>query len=95
MFVQTGNFLENRGANPSERTTFWGQEKSDNNIRLAKMNLAVHGLEGNIRQGNTFYDKCDDLIGACDFVMSNPPFNVDSVNPEKVSADPHLLKNWV
>lgn len=91
MFVQTGHFLENRGVNPSERTTFWGQEKSDNNIRLAKMNLAVHGLEGNIRQGNTFYDKCDDLIGACDSVMSNPPFNVDSVDPKKISADPRLF----
>lgn len=91
MFVQTGHFLENQGTNPSERITFCGQEKSDNNIRLAKMNLAVHGLEGNIRQGNTFYDKCDDLIGACDFVMSNPPFNVDSVSPEKVKTDPRLF----
>jgi type I restriction enzyme M protein len=91
MFVQTGHFLENRGAKPSERITFWGQEKSDNNIRLAKMNLAVHGLEGNIRSGNTFYDRCADLLGACDFVMSNPPFNVDGVSPEKVKTDQRLF----
>jgi len=91
MFVQTGHFLENRGVKPTERITFWGQEKSDNNIRLAKMNLAVHGLEGNIRSGNTFYDRCEDLIGACDFVMSNPPFNVDGVSPEKVKTDPRLV----
>lgn len=91
MFVQTGHFLENRGTKPSERITFWGQEKSDNNIRLAKMNLAVHGLEGNIRSGNTFYDRCDDLFGACDFVMSNPPFNVDGVSPEKIKTDPRLF----
>jgi type I restriction enzyme M protein len=91
MFVQTGHFLEDRGANPSQRITFWGQEKSDNNIRLAKMNLAVHGLEGNIRSGNTFYDRCDDLFGACDFVMSNPPFNVDGVSPEKIKSDPRLF----
>jgi type I restriction enzyme M protein len=91
MFVQTGHFLENRGAKPSDRITFWGQEKSDNNIRLAKMNLAVHGLEGNIRSGNTFYDRCEDLIGACDFVMSNPPFNVDGVSPEKVKTDSRLF----
>jgi len=91
MFVQTGHFLENRGVKPTERITFWGQEKSDNNIRLAKMNLAVHGLEGNIRSGNTFYDRCEDLIGACDFVMSNPPFNVDGVSPEKVKTDPRLF----
>ena len=58
MFVQTGHFLENRGTKPAGRITFWGQEKSENNIRLAKMNLAVHGLEGNIRSGNTFYDRC-------------------------------------
>ena len=88
MFVQTGHFLENRGTKPAERITFWGQEKSENNIRLAKMNLAVHGLEGNIRSGNTFYDRCDDLFGACDFVMSNPPFNVDGVIPEKIKTDP-------
>ena len=91
MFVQTGHFLENRGVKPTERITFWGQEKSDNNIRLAKMNLAVHGLEGNIRSGNTFYDRCEDLIEACDFVMSNPPFNVDGVSPEKVKTDPRLF----
>lgn len=91
MFVQTGHFLENRGVNPTERITFWGQEKSDNNIRLAKMNLAVHGLEGNIRQGNTFYDRCDDLFGACDFVMSNPPFNVDGVSPERIKGDLRLF----
>ena len=58
MFVQTGHFLENRGTKPAEWITFWGQERSENNIRLAKMNLAVHGLEGNIRSGNTFYDRC-------------------------------------
>ena len=91
MFVQTGHFLENRGTKPAERITFWGQEKSENNIRLAKMNLAVHGLEGNIRSGNTFYDRCDDLFGACDFVMSNPPFNVDGVIPEKIKTDPRLF----
>lgn len=91
MFVQTGHFLENLGAKSSERMTFYGQEKSDNNIRLAKMNLAVHGLEGKIRQGNTFYDRFDELIGSCDFVMSNPPFNVDSVSPKKVETDPRLF----
>jgi type I restriction enzyme M protein len=91
MFVQTGHFVENRGEDASAKITFYGQEKSDTNTRLARMNLAVHGLEGIIRQGNTFYDRWEELLGQCDFVMSNPPFNVDGVSPEKVKNDPRLF----
>jgi type I restriction enzyme M protein len=91
MFVQTGHFLENRGEDASAKITFYGQEKSDTNTRLARMNLAVHALEGIIRQGNTFYDRWEELLGQCDFVMSNPPFNVDGVSPEKVKTDPRLF----
>lgn len=91
MFVQTGHFVENRGEDASAKITFYGQEKSDTNTRLARMNLAVHGLEGIIRQGNTFYDRWEELLGKCDFVMSNPPFNVDGVSPEKVKTDSRLF----
>jgi type I restriction enzyme M protein len=91
MFVQTGHFVENRGEDAAAKITFYGQEKSDTNTRLARMNLAVHGLEGIIRQGNTFYDRWEELQGECDFVMSNPPFNVDGVSPEKVKTDPRLF----
>lgn len=91
MFVQTGHFVENRGEDAAAKITFYGQEKSDTNTRLARMNLAVHGLEGIIRQGNTFYDRWEELLGECDFVMSNPPFNVDGVSPEKVKTDPRLF----
>lgn len=91
MFVQTGHFVENRGEDATAKITFYGQEKSDTNTRLARMNLAVHGLEGIIRQGNTFYDRLDELLGQCDFVMSNPPFNVDGVSPEKVKTDSRLF----
>ncbi|MBD2495462.1 class I SAM-dependent DNA methyltransferase [Nostoc sp. FACHB-280] len=91
MFVQTGHFVENRGEDASAKITFYGQEKSDTNTRLARMNLAVHALEGIIRQGNTFYDRWEELLGQCDFVMSNPPFNVDGVSPEKVKNDPRLF----
>ncbi|WP_445630562.1 type I restriction-modification system subunit M [Nostoc sp. DSM 114167] len=91
MFVQTGHFVENRGEDASAKITFYGQEKSDTNTRLARMNLAVHALEGIIRQGNTFYDRWEELLGQCDFVMSNPPFNVDGVSPEKVKTDPRLF----
>lgn len=87
MFVQTGHFIETvRHASALETVTFHGQEKSDTNTKLARMNLVVHGLDAsNIRQGNTFYDQADHLIGQCDFVMANPPFNVDGVDTKKVS----------
>ena len=91
MFVQTGHFVENRGEDASAKITFYGQEKSDTNTRLSLMNLAVHALEGTIRQGNSFYDRWEELLGKCDFVMSNPPFNVDGVSPEKVKTDPRLF----
>jgi type I restriction enzyme M protein len=54
------------------------------------MNLAVHGLEGNIKEGNTFYQDEHNLFGKCDFVMANPPFNVDGVDAEKIKTDPRL-----
>jgi type I restriction enzyme M protein len=70
---------------------FYGQEKTDTTIRLAKMNLAVHGLEGKIQQGNTFYEDHHELVGKADFVMANPPFNVDGVDAEKIKNDPRLV----
>jgi type I restriction enzyme M protein len=83
MFVQTGYFIESEGLKPAEKVTFYGQEKADLNTKLAKMNLAVHGLEGNIQEGNTFYEDKHDLVGGADFVMANPPFNVDGVDKAK------------
>lgn len=88
MFVQTGHFIEDvRHQQANDTVTFHGQEKSDTNTKLARMNLVVHGLDAsNIRQGNTFYDQVDHLIGQCDFVMANPPFNVDGVDTKKVEG---------
>jgi len=93
MFVQTGYFIESEGLRPAEKVTFYGQEKAELNTKLAKMNLAVHGLEGNIQEGNTFYEDKHDLVGGADFVMANPPFNVDGVDKgkESVKKDPRLL----
>ena len=93
MFVQTGYFIENEGQKPAEKVTFYGQEKAETNTRLAKMNLAVHGLEGNIQEGNTFYEDKHNLVGKCDFVMANPPFNVDGVDKAKdiVKKDARLV----
>jgi len=88
MFVQTGHFIEDvRHQQANDTVTFHGQEKSDTNTKLARMNLVVHGLDAsNIRQGNTFYDQAVHLIGQCDFVMANPPFNVDGVDTKKVEG---------
>jgi type I restriction enzyme M protein len=91
MFVQAAHAIEAQGRWASEIVSFFGQEKSDTNTRLALMNLAVHGLEGTIRQGNSFYDRLDDKVGKCDFVIANPPFNVDMVDPTKLEGDSRLL----
>ena len=90
MFVQSAHFIEGMDRNPTERVTFYGMEKNLTTIRLANMNLAVHGLEGNIQQAITYYEDPHELSGKCDFVMANPPFNVDEVDVEKVKTDPRL-----
>ena len=90
MFVQSAHFIERIHKNPTERATFYGMEKNPTTIRLANMNLAVHGLEGNIHKAITYYEDPHELCGKCDFVMANPPFNVDEVDAEKVKNDPRL-----
>ncbi len=90
MFVQSSHFIERLGQDTAHRVTFFGQEKTATTIRLAKMNLAVHGLEGDIREANTFYEDVHELVGKCDFVMANPPFNVDMVDAEKIKDDRRL-----
>ena len=93
MFVQSGHFIERNGENPMNRVTFYGHEKNETTAKLAQINLAVHGLEGSIRAGNdaiTYYRDPHELAGKCDFVMANPPFNVDEVDAEKVKGDKRL-----
>ena len=90
MFVQSAHFIDRMHKNPTERVTFYGMEKNATTIRLAHMNLAVHGLEGNIQKAITYYEDPHELFGKCDFVMANPPFNVDEVDAEKVKSDPRL-----
>ena len=58
--------------------------------RIAKMNLAVHGLEGKIAEAITYYQDEYTLVGKCDFVMSSPPFNVDLADAERIKSDPRL-----
>ncbi len=96
MFVQTSHFIEHEGKDTMKAVTFFGQEKTGTTIRLAKMNLAVHGLEGQIVEANTFYDdphrlpEGKGIWGNCDFVMANPPFNVDMVDAERIKTDRRL-----
>jgi len=87
MFVQSAKFISEHKKNPSEELSIYGQEKTAETIRLAKMNLAVHGLEGDIRQTNTYYEDVFDCAGKFDFVMANPPFNVNGVDKEKLVKD--------
>lgn len=90
MFVQSSHFIEQRGQSAAHRATFYGQEYKTSNLRLAKMNLAVHALEGDIVEANTFYADEHELYGKCDYVMANPPFNVDKVDAEKIEKDRRL-----
>lgn len=89
MFVQTGDFVEQTGLRANNSMTFYGQEKVAYNAQLCLMNLAVHGLSGSIKSGdeaNTFYYDAHNLEGRCDYVMANPPFNVDKVKAESAQS---------
>ena len=89
MFVQTGDFVNAAGMNANTSMTFFGQEKVEYNAQLCLMNMAVHGLNGRIISGdeaNSFYHDAHNLEGKCDYVMANPPFNVDKVKADSASA---------
>ncbi len=89
MFVQTGDFVNAAGMEANASMTFYGQEKVEYNAQLCLMNMAVHGLNGIIKSGdeaNTFYHDAHNLDGCCDYVMANPPFNVDKVNSESAQS---------
>jgi type I restriction enzyme M protein len=90
MFVQSSHFIEHEGGDTAKKVVFYGQEKNRDTIRIAKMNLAVHGLEGKIAEAITYYQDEHTLAGKCDFVMANPPFNVDLVDAERIKGDPRL-----
>ena len=93
MFVQSSHFIEDAGQETMKRVTFYGHEKNETTAKLAQINLAVHGLQGSIQAGNeaiTYYKDPHELAGKCDFVMANPPFNVDEVDAEKISGDKRL-----
>ena len=90
MFVQSARFVQNHKKNPSSEISVYGQEKTTETVRLCKMNLAVHGLSGDIREGNTYYEDIHKSVGRFSFVMANPPFNVDRVDKERIKDDPRF-----
>ena len=87
MFVQSAKFVERHNGPGSHRVSVYGTEKEGATIKLSKMNLAVHGLAGDIRQANTYYEDPHKCFGKFDFVMSNPPFNVSGVDKERLEKD--------
>ena len=88
MFVQSARFVEeHRRNNGNNVLSIYGQERVYETVRLAKMNLAVHGLGGDIRQGNAYYEDLHRSVEKFDFVMANPPFNVDRVDKDRLKDD--------
>jgi type I restriction enzyme M protein len=88
MFVQSAKFVTEHQKSASKEISVFGQESKNANINIGKMNLAVHGLSGDIRLGNTYYEDFHNSLGRFDFVMANPPFNVNGVDKERIKDDP-------
>lgn len=88
MFVQSANFVKRHQKNPTSEISVYGQERMEDTVRLLRMNLAVHGLAGDIKQGNSYYEDIHQSLGKFDFLMANPPFNVNGVDKEKIKDDP-------
>jgi type I restriction enzyme M protein len=87
MFVQSARFVSAHRKNPASELSIHGQERVDATVRLARMNLAVHGLEGEIKQGNAYYEDLHNAVGRFDYLLDNPPFNVSAVDKERLASD--------
>lgn len=89
MFVQSTRFVEEQRYGKRGRLSIYGQERVEETVKLCRMNLAVHGLGGQIRQANTYYERTYD-VGSFDYVMANPPFNVNKIDKVRLEADPRF-----
>ena len=92
MFVQAARYMHAHNASASEHMKFrcYGVEKEPKTVRLAKMNLLLNNVRGDITEANSFYSDPYNAFGAFDYVMANPPFNVDEVSFDRVSTDPRF-----
>ena len=99
MFVSSADFVANHNKSASDELSVFGQEKTGDTVRLSKMNLAVHGLQGDIRESNSYYEDPFELAkggtvdgtqhGQFDYVMANPPFNVNEIQKDRLEGDKH------
>ncbi|MGH9304168.1 MAG: HsdM family class I SAM-dependent methyltransferase, partial [Acidimicrobiales bacterium] len=87
MFVQCAKFVERHRGSASAELSVYGQEQKESTVPIAKMNLPLHGLSGDIRLGNSYYDDLQHSLGSFDFVMANPPFNVNGVDKSRLAGD--------
>src|SRR5438093_8400080 len=87
MFVQSARFVEEHRNGSPGRLSIHGQERVEETVRLCRMNLAVHGLEGQVSQSNTYYEDPFKAVGQFDYVMANPPFNVNKIDKAKLEGD--------
>jgi type I restriction enzyme M protein len=90
MFVQSADFVQAHHKSANTALSVYGQEKTAATVKLGKMNLAVHGIYGDIRQGNSYYDDIHGSVGKFDYVMANPPFNVDGIDKDRIKNDPRF-----
>lgn len=90
MFVQSAEFVQAHHKSANTSISVYGEEKTAATVRLGKMNLAVHGIFGDIKQGNSYYEDIHDSVGKFDFVMANPPFNVDGIDKDRIKNDPRF-----
>jgi type I restriction enzyme M protein len=86
--LSQGARVKEYSGNPTSEISVHGQERVTDTSRLARLNLAVHGLSGEIKQGNTYYEDLQDSVGRFDFVMANPPFNVSKIDKDRLAGDP-------
>lgn len=91
MFVQCAKFVERHHESATRKLSVFGTEKTEDTVPLAKMNLALHGLSGDIRQANSYYEDPHRAVGAFDYVMANPPFNVDKIKKDQLAGDRRFL----
>lgn len=90
MFVQSAEFVQAHHKSANTEISVYGEEKTAATVRLGKMNLAVHGIFGDIKQGNSYYEDIHNSVGKFDFVMANPPFNVDGIDKDRLKNDPRF-----